>query len=71
MTNATIHALHFTNLINRIDLSYANALGTKPMNMSAINMDNDSMFNGNNNTMLDMQRDHRNSSNMKYQQRYR
>ena len=65
MTNATIHALHFTNLINSIDLSYANALGTKPMNMSAMNMDNDSMFNGNNNTMLDMQMDRRNSSNMK------
>ena len=65
MTNATIHALHFTNLINSIDLSYANALGTKPMNMSAMNMNNDSISNGNNNNMLDTQMDRRNSSNMK------
>ena len=38
MTNATIHALYFANLINSIDVSYADALGTKPMNMSAMNM---------------------------------
>jgi hypothetical protein len=34
LINATIHALHFANLINSIDLTYADALGTKPMNMS-------------------------------------
>jgi hypothetical protein len=38
MTNSTIHALHFANLINSIDQSYADALGTEPMNMSAMNM---------------------------------
>lgn len=53
MTNSTIHALHFANLINSIDLSYADALGTKPMNMSAMNMnmsddDSSSMSHGNN-----------------------
>ena len=67
-TNATIHALHFANLINSIDLSYADALGTKPMNMSAMNMnmsnDDSSISHGNNtnnnsnsnnnNTMSDM-----------------
>ena len=69
MTNTTIHALHFANLINAIDVSYADALGTKPMNMSAMNMDKDSNMsysNNNNNTMSDMKRNHRdNSSNMK------
>lgn len=67
LTNATIHALHFANLINSIDLTYADALGTKPMNMSGMNMnddDNSSMSHGNNtnnssnsnnnNTMSDM-----------------
>jgi hypothetical protein len=68
MTNATIHALHFANLINSIDLSYANALNTKPMNMSAMNMsDHDYVSNmshynntksNNNTTMLDMNMDH-------------
>jgi hypothetical protein len=51
LTNATIQALHFADLINSIDLSYATAVGTKPMNMSAMNMaaaDN-SMSHGNNN----------------------
>ena len=52
LTNATIHALHFANLINSIDLSYADALGTKPMNMSAMNMnmsnDDSSISHGNN-----------------------
>jgi hypothetical protein len=49
LTNATINALHFANLINSIDLSYANAIGTKPMNMSAMNMGNNStMSHGNN-----------------------
>lgn len=66
LTNATIHALHFANLINSIDLTYAEALGTKPMNMSGMNMNDDdnSMSHGNNtnnssnsnnnNTMSDM-----------------
>lgn len=70
LTNATIHALHFANLINSIDLTYADALGTKPMNMSGMNMNDDdnSMSHGNNtnnssnsnnnNTMSDMKIDH-------------
>ena len=69
LTNATVHALHFADLINSIDLSYADALGTKPMNMSAMNMgDNSSMShdnnnnsstnNNNNNTMPDMKINH-------------
>jgi hypothetical protein len=65
MTNSTIHALHFANLINSIDLSYADALNTKPMNMSDMNMseDDNSMSHGNNtnnnnNTTSDMKIDH-------------
>ena len=62
LTNATINALHFANLINSIDLSYANAIGTKPMNMSAMNMGNNStMSHGNNtsnNTMPNMKMNH-------------
>jgi hypothetical protein len=69
LTNATVHALHFADLINSIDLSYADALDTKPMNMSAMNMgDNSSMSHGNknnsstsnnnNNTMPDMKINH-------------
>jgi hypothetical protein len=69
LTNATVHALHFADLINSIDLSYADAHGTKPMNMSAMNMgDNSSMShdnnnnsstsNNNNNTMPDMKINH-------------
>ena len=62
LTNSTINALHFANLINSIDLSYANALGTKPMNMSAINMGNNSTMshgnNTNNNTMPNMKMNH-------------
>jgi hypothetical protein len=65
MTNATINALHFADLINSIDLSYANAIGTKPMNMSAMNMGNsNTMFHGNNtnnNTMANMKMNHGNS----------
>ena len=38
MTNSTIQALHFADLINSIDLSYAASLDTKPMNMSATSM---------------------------------
>ena len=62
LTNATINALHFANLINSIDLSYANAIGTKPMNMSAMNMGNNSSMshgnNTNNNTMPNMKMNH-------------
>ena len=62
LTNATINALHFANLINSIDLSYANAIGTKPMNMSAMNMGNNSTMshgnNTNNNTMPNMKINH-------------
>ena len=61
LTNATINALHFADLINSIDLSYANAIGTKPMNMSAMNMANNStMSHGNNtnNTMPNIKMDH-------------
>jgi hypothetical protein len=67
LTNATIQALHFADLINSIDLSYATAVGTKPMNMSAMNMataDN-SMSHGNNSNMSqDMKMDHGDSSTM-------
>jgi hypothetical protein len=62
LTNATINALHFANLVNSIDLSYANAIGTKPMNMSAMNMGNNSTMsygnNTNNNTMQNMKMNH-------------
>ena len=44
LTNATINALHFADLINSIDLSYANAFGTKPMNISAMNIGNNSTY---------------------------
>jgi hypothetical protein len=60
LTNATINALHFANLINSIDQSYANSIGTEPMNMSAMNMgNNSSMSHGNNtNTMHNMKMNH-------------
>ena len=62
LTNATINALHFADLINSIDLSYANAIGTKPMNLSAMNMGNSSTMshgkNTNNNTMPNIKMDH-------------
>ena len=62
LTNATINALHFADLINSIDLSYANAIGTKPMNISAMNMGNNSTMshgnNTNNNTMPNMKMNH-------------
>jgi hypothetical protein len=65
LTNATVHALHFANLINSIDVSYAAAVGTEPMNMSAMNMgtaDNSmshSNQNNNSNTsMSSMDMDH-------------
>ena len=62
LTNATINALHFADLINSIDLSYANAIGTKPMNLSAMNMGNSRTMshgkNTNNNTMPNIKMDH-------------
>ena len=62
LTNATINALHFADLINSIDLSYANAIGTKPMNLSAMNMGNSGTMshgkNTNNNTMPNIKMDH-------------
>lgn len=72
LTNATVHALHFANLINSIDVSYATAVGTEPVNMSAMNMhamnmetaDNDNNMSHNNNhnnsnsTMASMDMDH-------------
>jgi hypothetical protein len=58
LTNSTVHALHFANLINSIDVSYATAVGTEPMNMSAMNMgtaDNSmSHSNQNNNSSTNM-----------------
>jgi hypothetical protein len=71
MTNATVQALRFADLINSIDISYATATGTKPMNMSAMNMAtaDDSMSHSNNSksdnnttTMSSMNMDHRASS---------
>ena len=72
LTNATVHVLHFANLINSIDLSYADALGTKPMNMSSMNIgDNNSRSHDNhnnsnisnkNNTMSGMNIDYGDSS---------
>ena len=70
LTNATIQALHFANLINSIDVSYATAVGTEPMNMSTMNMpamdmgsDNDNMSHSANNNhsntiMINMDMDH-------------
>ena len=39
MTNATVHALHFADLINAIDIAYADAFDRKPMKMSGMQMD--------------------------------
>ena len=70
LNNATVHALHFANLINLIDQSYAAALGEKPMNMSSMNVSthkNSSHGNNDNNTSSDMETDHHDnnvSSNM-------
>ena len=51
LNNSTIQALHFADLINSIDISYATAVGAKPMNMSAMNMStNNNMFHGINNS---------------------
>ncbi|HEX5185336.1 MAG TPA: hypothetical protein VFV86_00470, partial [Nitrososphaeraceae archaeon] len=38
LNNATVQALHFANLINLIDQSYAAALGEKHLNMTAMNI---------------------------------
>jgi hypothetical protein len=54
LTNATIQALHFADLINSIDISYATAVGTKPMNMAAVD---------NSSTMASMSKDVNNNSN--------
>ncbi len=70
LNNATVHALHFANLINLIDQSYAAALGEKPMNMSSMNVSthkNSSHGHNDNNTSSDMGTDHHDnnvSSNM-------
>jgi hypothetical protein len=73
LNNSTIQALHFADLINSIDISYATAVGAKPMNMSAMNMStNNNMFHGinnsnSNNTMSsssDVQMDHGDNNNM-------
>jgi hypothetical protein len=59
LTNATVQALHFANLINSIDVYYATAVGTEPMNMSAMSMGtpNDSMSHSNT-SMSNMDMDH-------------
>ncbi|MGE0243657.1 MAG: hypothetical protein AB7P56_06990 [Nitrososphaeraceae archaeon] len=70
LNNATVHALHFANLINLIDQAYAAALGEKPMNMSSLNDStnkNSSHGHNDNNTSSDMETDHHDnnvSSNM-------
>jgi hypothetical protein len=63
LTNATVQALHFANLINSIDVYYATAVGTEPMNMSAMSMGtaNDSISH-NNTSMSSMDMDHGSSS---------
>ncbi|MGE0243880.1 MAG: hypothetical protein AB7F53_08695 [Nitrososphaeraceae archaeon] len=58
MTNSTIQALYFSNLIDSIDLSYATALDTKPMNMSSMSMNM-----RDNNNMTNMNKDTDNTSN--------
>jgi hypothetical protein len=65
LTNATVHALHFADLINSIDMSYATAVSVKPMNMSTMHMaTNNSMVYGNNNNIIssDIKKDHGDSS---------
>jgi hypothetical protein len=73
LNNSTIQALHFADLINSIDISYATAVGAKPMNMYAMNIStNNNMFHGinnsnSNNTMSsssDVQMDHGDNNNM-------
>jgi hypothetical protein len=65
LTNATVHALHFADLINSIDMSYATVVSVKPMNMSTMHMaTNNSMVYGNNNNIIssDIKKDHGDSS---------
>ena len=66
LTNATVHVLYFADLINSINASYATALGTKPVNMSDMNMShgNDSSMSHSDNNMMssDMKMDHGDSS---------
>jgi DNA primase catalytic subunit len=66
LTNATVHALYFADLINSIDASYAAALGTKPVNISDMNMSHGNysrMSHSDSNTMSsDMKMDHGDSS---------
>jgi len=64
MTNSTIQALHFADLINSIDLSYAASLDTKPMNMSATSMKMKMKMNmSDSNSMTNMNKDTDNTSN--------
>ena len=64
MTNSTIQALHFADLINSIDLSYAASLDTKPMNMSATSMNMKMKMNmSDSNSMTNMNKDTDNTSN--------
>ena len=64
MTNSTIQALHFADLINSIDLSYAASLDTKPMNMSATSMNTKMKMNmSDSNSMTNMNKDTDNTSN--------
>lgn len=61
LNNATVHALHFANLINLIDQSYAAALGEKHMNVSAMNVstqNNSSHGHNDNNMSSDVEMDH-------------
>jgi len=51
LTNATVQALHFADLINSIDVSYATAVGTEPINMSAMSMSAMNIPHGNDNSM--------------------
>ena len=60
LNNATVQALHFADLINLIDQSYAAALGEKHLNMSAMNVstqNNISHGHNNNNMSSDVEMD--------------
>ena len=62
LTNATVHALHFANLINSIDVSYATAVGTEPVNMSAMNMHAMNMGTADNDNNMSHNNNHNNSN---------
>jgi hypothetical protein len=62
LTNATVHALHFANLINSIDVSYATAVGTEPVNMSAMNMHAMNMGTAENDNNMSHNNNHNNSN---------